>query len=385
MRAFTRFCFVALAAVLLCVTGRAEALDLTLTEADIRSAETGIDLELGLTRGVPFRIALYDGPPRLAVFFGGAVHSQTDEEDFVLANENGETRLLRPLPSPMAVERAAMTVALDGSARLSLRLRRVSRADFKQIAQPAPEPEQGLPTVQEQPSRLTVALDPGHGGHDPGATHGQIHESDLVLSFARELKEDLLRTTDFDVVLTRNEDRFVPLKERIGIAQETGADVFISLHADGIPRGSASGATVFTHGERASTPISERLAREHHRDALLAGVDLSGAGDALAVALMDLARQDSAHRSLDLADQLVSEMARADIPLYKHPRQQADFVVLRAPDIPAVLVELGFLSEPADRERLADPAWRAKMALALRRGLLKWTKSDAALAALRLR
>lgn len=368
-----------------CAVGRSEASDLTLTKAEIRNAATGIDVELALSRGVPFRIALYDGPPRLAVHVGSTLQAETPPDGFILRHEDGETRLMRSLPSPMAVERAAMTLDLNGSARLTIRLRRVSRADFALIAQPAPELDQVALPVQETPSRLTVALDPGHGGHDPGATHGQIHEADLVLSFARELKEDLLRTTDFDVVLTRNEDRFVPLKKRISIAQAAGADVFVSLHADGIPRGSASGATVFTHGERASNPISERLAQEHRRDALLAGVDLSGSGDALAVALMDLARQDSSYRSLDLADQLVSEMARADIPLYKHPRQQADFVVLRAPDIPAVLVELGFLSEPADRKRLADPAWRAKMALALRRGLMEWTKSDAALAALRLK
>lgn len=357
-----------------------------ITDNTIEANAAGLNIEFQLSQGVPFRIALHDSPPRLAVELDGpttpgALHGSVRTQ----ALANGGLRLETDLPGPMAVERAVMSVVPHGpGTRLAVRLRRVSSADFAALV--IPEPSTAPVKRPTGPARrLVVALDPGHGGHDPGATHGRLHEADLVLSFARELKEDLLRTTDFDVVLTRTQDRFVPLHERLAIARRAGADAFLSLHADGIARGSASGATIFTHAERASNPVSARLARAHRRSELLGGVDLSGQSDALAVALMDLARQDTAHRSHDLADALVGAMDTAEIPLYKHPRQRADFVVLRAPDMPSALVELGFLSEAADRGRLSDPGWRARMAAALRRGLLDWTRQDAALAALRLR
>ena len=206
--------------------------------------------------------------------------------------------------------------------------------------------------------RFVIALDPGHGGIDPGAEADGLREADLMLTFARELSEALIRTGVAEVVLTRNADVFVPLPERISVARAAQADVFLSLHADALANGTASGATVYTLSEEATDAASASLAEQHDRTDLLMGVDLTASDDGVAGVLMQLARLDTAPRSAALADAIVVAFSQADIPLHPRPRGEAGFSVLRAADIPSVLVEVGYMSTPADLERLRDPAWR---------------------------
>lgn len=336
---------------------------------------TDLDITLELSHPGPFRASLRGAPPRLAVELDAAMVPPTVDRAFRLhSSVDGLVRLETSLPGPMAIDRALMAAAPGGQgARLSIRLQRVSSRDFAMLTD-RQDPADPAPVATAAVPRLTIALDPGHGGSDPGATHGALHEADLMLTFAHELKADLLRTTDFDVVLTRTEDRFVPLRARLAYARDAGADLFLSLHADGIERGSASGATVFTHGHGGAAPAS--LASAQWSDA----VATSARGHAVGAP----ATPDTPYRSQDLAAAMIAAMAAAELPLYKHPRQEADFVVLRARDMPSVLVELGFLTEPDDRARIADPGWRARMAAALRRGVLRWAQRDASVAAVQL-
>ncbi len=229
---------------------------------------------------------------------------------------------------------------------------------------------------------IVVVLDPGHGGIDPGASRNGVDEAPLMLRFARELREVLLRTGRFDVVLTREADIFVPLERRQSIARAAGADVFISLHADALAEGQARGATVYTLSDTASDLASEKLAERHDRADLLAGLDLSAEDDRVAGILMDLARTETQPRSDALADYLVGALGAHVGPLYKRPRLSASFSVLKAPDIPSVLIELGFLSNPGDLENLLSEEWRARAATAIRDALLAWAVADAAEAAL---
>lgn len=346
-----------------------------MAESSVRSGLTDLDVLLALARPGPFRAALLDDPPRLALDLEAAIVPPKIDRAFrVERRTDGAIRLETSLPSPMAIERATMTAAPDGQgAQLALRLRRVSSRDFEALAV-APDPATpAAAATTADASRLTIALDPGHGGSDPGATHGDLHEADLMLTFAEELKADLLRTTEFDVVLTRTEDLYVPLRARRARARLAGADLFLSLHADGIEYGSASGAAIFTHGYGPASVVPDTI--RGHRDA----VPTSARGAPPAPVLTD-----TPYRSQDLALAIVEAMAAAELPLYKHPRQEADFVVLRARDMPSVLVELGFLTEPADRARIVDPGWRARMAAALRRGVLRWAQRDASVAAVQL-
>jgi len=238
-------------------------------------------------------------------------------------------------------------------------------------APPAPHPRQ----TGDRP--LVVVLDPGHGGIDPGAERDGVIEADLILTFARELKEILLRTGDFKVELTREGDVFVPLEARVSFARQARADVFISLHADALVVGRATGSTVYTLSDTATDLASQKLAERHDRGDLLAGVDLRNQDDVIAKVLMDLARTETAPRSQKLAGALVAGL-RDTVGVRKRPHLSAGFSVLKAPDIPSVLLELGFLSSPRDLKRLRDPDWRNSAAIGIRDGLQAWARQDAA-------
>ncbi|MBV1903264.1 MAG: N-acetylmuramoyl-L-alanine amidase, partial [Marinosulfonomonas sp.] len=183
------------------------------------------------------------------------------------------------------------------------------------------------------------------------------------------------------VVLTRDGDVFVPLEMRVSIARQAGADVFISLHADALVAGRASGATIYTLSEQASDLASQKLAERHNRADLLAGIDLSSQDDVIVGVLMDMARTETAHRSDRLADALVDGLTQT-VTTHKRPRLSAGFSVLKAPDIPSVLVELGFLSSPRDRKNLSDPKWRLRAATGIKNALINWAREDAAQALL---
>jgi N-acetylmuramoyl-L-alanine amidase len=292
------------------------------------------------------------------------------------------SRLVIELNGPMAIRRSEM-VTQTAAAQVDVLLVPSTQAEFAQIAA-APEPPEwqlpksiALPEPKKQGAGpLVVVLDAGHGGLDPGAQRDGYNEADLVLTFARELKEILLRDGGFSVVMTRDGDEFVPLETRISIARAAGADVFLSLHADSVTEGEAVGATVYSLSETASDKASQTLAERHDRDDLLAGVDLTAQDDLVAQVLMDMARTQTVPRTASLSKNLAAAIAAAGIKMHRHPEQGAGFSVLKSPDIPSVLLELGFLSSAQDLTKLTDPAWRVQMAEAVRFGLVAWADQD---------
>jgi len=179
-------------------------------------------------------------------------------------------------------------------------------------------------------------------------------------------------------VLTRDRDMFLSLQGRITRARAAGADAFISLHADALARGTASGTTVYTLSRVASDQASALLAASHDRNDLLAGVDLKQQDDLVASVLMDMARVETGPRSEKLADAIVKGVARAVGRMRVRPRLSAGFSVLKAPDIPSVLVEFGFMSNPRDLALLTSRKWRARMIDGLVAGLESWVLQDAA-------
>ena len=174
----------------------------------------------------------------------------------------------------------------------------------------------------------------------------------------------------------------MPLEARLSIARAAGADVFLSLHADALAEGQASGATLYILSEEASDKAAAKLAERHDRDDLLAGVDLTGQDDLVAQVLMDMARTETAPRIDRLAGALEVAIKAEGLAMHRQPRQAGGFSVLKSPDIPSVLIELGFLSSSRDLRRLTDPEWRTRMARAIRAGVMAWAAEDAALASL---
>lgn len=353
-----------------------------------------LSITLQLSQPVPWRVRLADNPRRLIMDFrevdwSGVADMRRDSTRIADLRAGsfrpGWSRLVMELRAPMAVMAAEM--ATDTGATVRIDLFPTTPADFaRQAALPEP-PEWALPKAAALPAPtprgtgpLTVVLDPGHGGIDPGAERDGHTEAELMLTFARELKELLVRDGGFRVVMTREEDVFVPLEARISVAHAASADVFLSLHADALAEGEAVGATIYTLSDDASDEAARALAERHDRDDLLSGIDLTEQDDLVATVLMDMARTETQPRIDRLALALRQSISGAGLKMHRHPIQQAGFSVLKSPDVPSVLIELGFLSSASDLERLIDPDWRANMAAAIRDALRVWAAEDAALA-----
>ena len=366
--------------------------------SQIGDSGQGLAVTLSLSQPVPWRVRLLDAPPRVVFDFrevdwtglsGMPMTSANVKELRAGAYRAGWSRLVLELVQPMVVSAAQMSTT--GETLVDVRLVPATATQFAAKAN-LPEPDAWTlpkPAVVAKPAvrgtgPLIVVLDPGHGGLDPGAERGDQTEAQLVLTFARELKELLLRDGNFSVVLTREEDVFVPLEARISVARAAGAHVFISVHADALSQGDAVGATVYTLSAEANSAASATLAERHDRDDLLAGVDLTQQDDVVAEVLMDMARTKTIPRTERLSQALQVAITGRGLVMHRNPQQKASFSVLKSPDIPSVLLELGFMSSDKDLARLVDPAWRQNMAEALRTALTAWAKEDAALAAMPL-
>ncbi len=362
---------------------------------------TGGEIELLLSQGVPYRIFTLDEPRRLVLDFQEVDWSGFPASSFVsteFASDvqfgtyvPGWSRMVIELAAPMEVAQAALQVdPVTAAAQLSIKLENVDAKTFAKAAGAPQDPRWDLPAPEELPQRigsnpdapLMIVLDPGHGGIDPGAqvdVQGRkISEKDLMLQFALELGDVLLRSGQFDVRLTRNDDYFVSLERRIALAHLAGADLFVSLHADSLSAGHAHGTTIYTLSDEASDVASAKLAERQERSQLLSGTDLSEADDVVADVLLDLARVETHPRSLSLAQSISASLTEQGGPMNRRPLRSAGFSVLKSADIPSILIEIGFLSSTRDLNNILDPDWRRATARGILNGLLAWQADDAA-------
>jgi N-acetylmuramoyl-L-alanine amidase len=230
--------------------------------------------------------------------------------------------------------------------------------------------ELGLPPIQGplDASRPLVVIDAGHGGHDPGAGAGEVREKDVTLALARALRDRLLAAGGVRVALTRDEDRYLLLPERAGIARRLKADLFISIHADSADNTEASGATLYTLSERGSTETAALLAAKENRADTVNGIALGGQSDAVSAILVDLSQRETAEQSVRFARLVLRESAGALI--FREPAlQSAAFAVLKSADLPSVLFEAGFISNSGDAAALVSPVGRTAFADATTRAI----------------
>jgi N-acetylmuramoyl-L-alanine amidase len=214
-------------------------------------------------------------------------------------------------------------------------------------------------------ARKVIVIDPGHGGIDAGTTGVDgLKEKDVVLDEARRLAK-ALEKRGYAVHLTRDTDVYIPLRERVAIARSYDADLFISLHADSNPDSGVAGASVYTLSERGSDKEAAALAKKENQSDIIAGVDLKGQDDTVSHILIDLAQRDTINRSARFAQTLVTELPRATDIIARAPHRSAAFAVLKAPDVPAVLIELGYLSNAGDCGRMDTGGWRDAVATAI--------------------
>ena len=223
-----------------------------------------------------------------------------------------------------------------------------------------------VPTVRPKPEgpapKKVVVIDPGHGGIDPGAVGRRgVYEKRVTLAMGLQLRRELMRRGRYEVVMTRQNDTFVRLRERVAMARAAGADLFISLHADSNPKRSVRGASVYTLSEKASDKEAADLAAKENRADLIAGMDLTGESQEVANILIDLAQRETMNHSAVFAKDLVNDLKRAT-KLLRKTHRFAGFAVLKAPDVPSVLIEMGYLSNATDEGRLIKPEYRAELA-----------------------
>ena len=224
--------------------------------------------------------------------------------------------------------------------------------------------ELGLPEVRGplDASRPLVVIDAGHGGHDPGAGREPLVEKVLTLGLASALRDELLKGGGIRVAMTRDDDRFLLLPERSGLARRLGADLFLSIHADSVEgNGDARGASVYTLSERGTNETAARLAVRENRADMVNGVSLAKTSDAVSAILVDLSQRDAQARSEEFA-QLILREAAGKLRLHDRELQSAAFVVLKSPDMPSVLFESGYISNPEEAVLLASREGRTTFA-----------------------
>jgi N-acetylmuramoyl-L-alanine amidase len=277
-------------------------------------------------------------------------------KSYVLEAANGQPpRLVLELEE---VDRTAFVQSLPPENRPELRpaIAEANAAAARPDAPAAPKPAPGPPD-----KRPVVVIDPGHGGVDNGtqAGGGDIMEKNLVLGFGLALRDRIEKSGKYRVVMTRTDDTFIPLGDRVKMARNESAALFVSIHADALPRGEgdAQGATIYTLSDKASDSEAERLADAENKSDAIGGVSLADEPTEVADILIDLVQRETKTFSNRFARVLMGEMKNT-VRMHKHPLKSAGFRVLKAPDVPSVLVELGYVSNKGDLEHLVSENWR---------------------------
>ncbi len=289
----------------------------------------------------------------------------------------GGSRIVFDLAGPARIEKVQVLDAANGQpARLVVEFAAVDRTAFLQAvaadagrSRAAAKTEEAaagttasIPDAAPGDTRPVVVIDPGHGGIDNGtqAASGES-EKDIVLEFSLALRDRLEKAGKYRVVMTRSDDTFVALGERVRIGRRQNAALFISVHADSLPRreGDAHGATIYTLSDRASDAEAQRLADSENKADAIAGVDLTEEPTEVADILIDLAQRETRAFSHRFAKVLLNEM-KGVVRMHKRPLKSAGFKVLKAPDVPSVLVELGYVSNKGDLQRLVSDDWRSR-------------------------
>jgi N-acetylmuramoyl-L-alanine amidase len=343
---------------------------------------------LDLDKTIPFRAFALADPYRVVVdipqiSFNLAAGTGTAGRGLVKAFRYGlvmpgGSRIVFDLAGPARIARSyVLEAANDQPPRLVLEFEEVDRTAFVQLLAPENRPElrpaiadahaavETPLTARPAPiadGRPLIVIDPGHGGLDNGTqAGGDVIEKTLVLGFGLALRDRIEKSGKYRVVMTRTDDTFIPLDDRVKVARTQGAALFVSIHADALPRreGDAQGATIYTLSDKASDAEAERLAEAENKSDAIGGVNLTAEPTEVADILIDLAQRETRTFSNRFARLLMGEMKNT-VRMHKHPLKSAGFRVLKAPDVPSVLVELGYVSNKGDLEHLVSENWRTK-------------------------
>jgi len=353
------------------------------TDARLEVQGENVRLTMALSRPVSANATVMAGPDRVIVELP-SVNFQVDAKQgrksagFVSGFRYGlfmadRARIILDLAQPAAVASVTVKPVRGGFGELVVELKRVSREEFAALARETAAKTQ-LPSIPverkaEGDSRRIVVIDPGHGGIDPGTQVAAIAEKAVVLAFGLKLKEQLEAQGRYRVIMTRSDDTFISLNDRVRIARGVEANLFISIHADSLAQAQdVRGATIYTGSERASDAEAARLAAKENQADAVAGLDSSEDVQDVAGILMDLAKRETRSFSTIFARNLVERLG-GSVKMHKVPLRSAGFRVLTAPDVPSVLIELGYMSSPKDAELLNSEGWRTQASAAVQQAV----------------
>ncbi len=357
-----------------------------------------IRMVLDLSETADFRVFTLSDPYRMVIdlptFSWNAGKLQTPEATQIIAVRQGNlkqgvSRIVFDLHTPVSVRSAFLLPKQGGkSNRLVIDYNKISAAQFEATkgnihgslmsdsanapvtAHVTQKPTQTTPAQKPIYNKPLVVIDPGHGGNDPGSIGKRKNkEKDIVLALARQLKSKLEASGKYKVLLTRNKDKYIRLRDRVSFARKKQADLFISLHADSIGKSSVRGTSVYTLSEKASDSQTAKLAAKENRSDIIAGVDLSIEDEDVANILVDLAMRDTMNQSTFVANTLVKKFRNKNLRTLENPHRFAGFAVLKAPDVPSILIEAGFMSNRSEEKLLSSHSYRKKIADAIADGV----------------
>lgn len=336
-----------------------------------------------------YNVFLLDSPKRLVVdtknvYVGKALEKTKDSNNLISRVRVGDihdskTRVVFDLLKPVVVKKVFMLPPQSTFKwRLAIDVTVASEREFRQKAgidnaygnkslsagenwQPASE-SSSKQAASKQETKKIIVIDAGHGGHDPGAIgYSGVHEKNITLAMAKELKRQLDRKGKYKVYLTRSTDVFIPLRKRVDIARKHKADLFMSVHADSALNRNATGLSVYTLSETASDKEAAALAERENKADVISGLNLYEQSKEVSDVLISLAQRETRNRSSEFAKCLVDEM-RKSVKLINDTHRFAGFAVLKAPDIPSVLLEMGYLSNKYEERKLRQESYRRKLA-----------------------
>jgi len=399
----------------------AQALTVQDVRIGLHPGNTRVVLEL--SEASPFRAFVLDNPWRLVVdmpTFGWQAGQISRPAGSLIktirqgALDPGISRVVIDLEEPVSLQKAFL-IKKDGGKpdRLVIDFKQTSAAGFAlekgkslgnlkaegfrnetpplvaTVTPPLPNQQQtkqastGMALPQKKPSesaspyshapqekKYFIVIDAGHGGVDPGAIGANgVFEKHIALAMAKELKQILEDTGRYKVLLTRDRDVYLRLFQRVEIARSHSADLFISLHADSIGKGNVRGASIYTLSEKASDEQTARLADRENKADIIAGIDISHEDKQVADILIDIAMRDTMNQSKFFANTIIETMGHGGINILEKPHRSAGFAVLKAPDIPSVLIEMGFMSNKSEAQLLSEPSYRRKVARTIVQGI----------------
>jgi N-acetylmuramoyl-L-alanine amidase len=370
---------------------------------------------LDLNRSAEFRTFTLKDPYRLVIdlpqFEWRAAGLEKDRQSVISGMRQGSleagiSRIVLDMARPLSIQ-AAFILPKDGALpnRLVVDLIPVSAELFNRnmeqsfgtlslnagfLSAPAQTPDSSprfeqqnqaaaAPSSQRIQGKMPViVIDPGHGGVDPGAVGANgVHEKNVVLNLSRALRDELQKTGRYRVLMTRDSDVFIRLSDRVRFARTNNADLFVSVHADSMPKANVRGASIYTISDQASDEQTARLAARENKADLIAGLDLSVEDEDVANILVNLAMRDTMNQSKYFANTVVTTFNEKGLRLLERPHRYAGFAVLKAPDVPSVLVEAGFMSNRAEADMLTTPEFAQRFAVSMTRAIDTYFKTVA--------